>query len=514
MKMKKITKLLAFIIIASVLLISFSACNNGSGSNNPAENTTRNGDSAGNSAENNQTETDANLRENTPDSLPDNLNFNGTEVRVFHRANESETDGYVEEIAVESEIGEIVNDALYMRNQKVEDRLNIKIVSVSQPGGWTNRDNFLSTIRKSVGAGTSDFDYIAGYAYYITSLAPEGLLYNLRDVEYLNPEAVWWSASLADQLTIDNKLYYITGDYAITFLKTMFVMYYNKTLAQDIGLPNLYQIVLDGGFTVDKMSELMKGAYQDINGNSKPDEADRYGFALTTGNFVDAMFNTFDLPIVRKDTDGVPQLALNSQRMVGAVEKIYSLLYESGNTFAIDEKVSGSGDLVKNMFIENRTLFLPGTMGTSDGFRAMNSDYGIIPYPKLDDSQPNYYTTSQDSYSLFCVPVTCDKTDVVGATMEAMCAESYRTVTPAYYEIALKKKYTRDDESSQMLDLIRSGATFDFGTVNSINMDNINKIFRDLMTEKKTDFVSRYDKSESKWQKDLDKLVAAYNNLP
>jgi len=102
----------------------------------------------------------------------------------------------------------------------------------------------------------------------------------------------------------------------------------------------------------------------------------------------------------------------------------------------------------------------------------------------------------------------------VGATMEAMCAESYRTVTPAYFEIALKQKYSRDEETSQMLDLIRAGITFDFGTLNSINMADVNKIFRDLMTEKRMDFVSRYERAETRYQNALDKLLDAYQNLP
>jgi hypothetical protein len=157
---------------------------------------------------------------------------------------------------------------------------------------------------------------------------------------------------------------------------------------------------------------------------------------------------------------------------------------------------------------------MPGTLAVSDRLRAMNGDYGIIPYPKWDKDQPDYYTASQNSYSLFCIPVTCSKIDAVGAAAEAMCAESYRKVTPAYYEIALKKKYSRDDETSQMLDLIRSGLTFDFGIINSVNVLDIQHIFRELMTDRKTDFISRYEKSERAWQKALDKLLDKYQDLP
>ena len=42
--------------------------------------------------------------------------------------------------------------------------------------------------------------------------------------------------------------------------------------------------------------------------------------------------------------------------------------------------------------------------------------------------------------------------------MESLCDENYYTVTPAYYEVAMKGKYLRDDELCQMFDLIRQTA--------------------------------------------------------
>ena len=500
----KIIFLMAFLILALVLLIS---CGGASGPDD------KNGAPTGDSKENqNQDQNADNARENTPDFLPDGLNFNGVSIRILHR---DDTEIWRDEISVEEEIGEIVTDALYRRNRKVEERLNIKITPVPIAGTWDSRDSFLRTVRNSVNAGADDYDLIAGYAYYITALAPEGMLFNLNDLEYLSPNADWWSADLAEQLNVGGKFYYITGDYALTFLQTMFVMFFNKTIARDLSLPNLYQIVLDGGFTLDKMEELTKSVYRDLNGDGLRDAGDMYGLALTTGNFIDAMFNTFDLPIIKKDADGVHRIVMNSPKMISAVERIYGYLYESGDVFSMDERDSDAGGgVIVNMFSENKTLFMPGSLGSNEQLRAMDSDYGIIPYPKFDLSQAAYYTTSQDSYSLFCVPATCGQTPAAGAAIEALCAESYRTVTPAYYEIALKQKYSRDDETSQMLDLIRAGATFDFGTVNSYSLDNINKIFRNLISEKSKDFASRYERSERAWQRSLDKLLDAYQDLP
>jgi len=501
-------KLLTFIIILIVCML-FISCNgddtdktNG-GTNDGSENI-QNGINA-----------DPNLRENTPDSLPGGLNFNGTEIRVLQRDYFGGTDPWGQEIDVESETGDIVYDAVYRRTRSVEERLNVKISTIKTPGGWGERDQFMGRVRNSVKAGTDDYDVIAGFYYYIVTLAPEGILYNLNKVPYLNPDAIWWSADMAEQMTIDGKSYFISGDLSLTFLMKIFVTYFNKKMAEDMNLENLYQTVLNGNFTIDKMNELTKGVYRDLNGNGKPDYDDKYGFATTAGGtLVDQYYSAFDQPIVKKDMDGIPQLALNTPKMVGIVEKLHKFFYENQNTCVIKVDVPGCEDIIVNMFVEDRTLFMPGFLATSEYLRNMNSDYGIIPVPKWDKAQPGYYTTSANSMTMFCIPETCNRIEATGAVMEALGAETYRKVTPVYYETTLKKKYSRDDETSQMLDLIREGVRFDFGMANTMCLENIANIIRELTFDQKTDFVSRYEKYEPTWQKALDKLVEAYQDLP
>ncbi|MCL2099376.1 MAG: hypothetical protein FWH24_02940 [Oscillospiraceae bacterium] len=450
-------------------------------------------------------------REETPDSLPGGLNFNNGEIRILHR---DSTGGFLDwqyEIAVDEEIGEIVNDAVYHRNRAVEERLNVNIMSISIPGDWGNMNGFLRTVRNSVGAGSDDYDLIAGYAYYIPVLAPEGLLYNLKSVPYLNPEAEWWSADCAEQMTIDGKLYYITGDLALSLLRSMNVIFFNKLVAQDLSIENLYQTVLSGDFTLDKMTELIKDIYRDLNGDGGRDKDDMYGYATGTGNKMNTFNAVFDQPIVRKDGAGIPQFVINTPKMIDIVNKMHDFLYENENVHAASEALESEA---MTMFQENRTLFMAGYLYESDNLRAMESDYGILPMPKWNKEQPAHYTVSADVYSLFCIPVTCSRLEAVGAVMEALCAESYRTVTPAYYEIALKLKYSRDDETSQMLDLIRAGIRFDFGTVNAINLNDAGSLFRRLMESRSTDFASRYEASENIYQSALDNLAEAYQNLP
>jgi hypothetical protein len=49
--------------------------------------------------------------------------------------------------------------------------------------------------------------------------------------------------------------------------------------------------------------------------------------------------------------------------------------------------------------------------------------------------------------------------------MEAMACETRNTVFPAYYEFALKNKFSRDPDTCEMLDLIRETSVWDIGCI-------------------------------------------------
>ena len=83
--------------------------------------------------------------------------------------------------------------------------------------------------------------------------------------------------------------------------------------------------------------------------------------------------------------------------------------------------------------------------------------------------------------------------NMIGAVTEALAAEGYRSVTPAYFEIALKNKYTRDDESSQMLDILVSGNTFEPAIIYSASLGNIGWLIRDMQSSV-SDITSSYER--------------------
>ena len=68
---------------------------------------------------------------------------------------------------------------------------------------------------------------------------------------------------------------------------------------------------------------------------------------------------------------------------------------------------------------------------------------------------------------MLCIPITASEEDLerTGIVVEAMAAESWKTVFPAYYEHVLGTKLIRDQETREMLDILYDGIVYDFGYI-------------------------------------------------
>lgn len=444
-------------------------------------------------------------RSETKDSLPSDLDFNGDSFRLLVRADYFQDEFYAEEAT-----GDVVEDAIYKRNSSVEDRLNIKYEVVLR-GESANYGAELSNIRTDISSGDDAYEAIAGYSVHIVTLMSEGLFTDLNEIEYLDFTQPWWTKSIIEEMTFNDRIFFITGDICMTTTSKAICMYFNKTVAANYNVEDLYSVVNSGNWTFEKYKSVTSGIYQDINGSSSKDDGDLYGTVMTPYNSVDAFIPAFRQNITEMDeTTGYPVLAFNNDRMVAIVEDIYNLMYETEGVHVPRNTLEDLATC-ESIFMDDRALFCMWEFTACDVFRDMESDFGIIPYPKFDDNQESYGTYMQDGHSLICVPVTNTKRDMTGACIEALAAESYRTVTPAYFEVALQIKYSRDEESIQTLQIIKDNIKYNFGYV---YLSNAFWCMRTLMNSNgntgSKDFASFYAKNEKSFQNSLDKMIKTY----
>ena len=127
-------------------------------------------------------------------------------------------------------------------------------------------------------------------------------------------------------------------------------------------------------------------------------------------------------------------------------------------------------------------------------------------FDKMKEYAATYHTTAWDAYNLFCVPRTAPL-DFVGVVTENMAARSYEEVLPAFYEKALRSKYARDKDSAEMISIIRAGATYNFGVVNSPHIGRPGHIWRDLISDRSNNIVSKTGSNARAMEKSLDNFL-------
>lgn len=500
-------KRISSILLTATFLFSFLIACSDSGTEVVETTTT------GTVAEIEETTVDEYDRVNTPDSLPADLDFGGQEIRIYVDDSNHDYTGlnnYFQ--GPEEQSGDIVYDTVLDRNAKVEERLNVKfsyyVVSHTYDVVPTN-------VRKFILAGDDLYDFMVEQQWGLSQLVAEGSFINVYEAAYFDFDQPWWSNNFMDAASIGtDKRFFLAGDYFIDTLKSAYIIYFNKRIFEStFGNPDdLYYDVIAGKWTFEEFGTYAKSVYQDLNGDGVSNDGDLFGFTTSTSAIVDHFAYATDVQFTTRDSDGLPEVTLNGERGHQLAETMYRLYYENEGIklYTDDGKLRAEQEQI---FMSGMLLFLPYSLTTADYMREMEDDYGFLPFPKLDSSQGEYRLLPHDTTTLGVIPVTCTKLDIVSAVIEALCAESYRTVMPAYYETALKVKYARDDLSSQMIDIIHDALWTDFTYIYSPAMSDIGTIWRTLMGNKKYDLASEFATREKAVQTGLDKLVNAYMNI-
>ncbi len=443
-------------------------------------------------------------RAHTPDNLPE-LDFGGA-ATVIHSRGDAEA---LTEIFSEELNGEAVNDAIFERNIKVGERLNVSIECFAGDG-WENYDNTVSAIRSSIMAGDGAYDIIAGWSSRIPALSLEGLFLDLNRMNYLDLEQNWWSASAVRELQIGNKLYFVTGDIARTMLSSLCVYVFNQKVAEDNHVENLYDVVKERRWTLDYVYGLTSGLYKDLNGNGEGDLKDFWGLVTSCINDADAYMQGARVSMMTRDEEGYPVLFVNEEHLADLVSKVYRLDWENPGCFAITNAETNIRDTLaedKALLASTRVAVIVSSLAD------MESDYGVLPYPMLNEAQESYGTRVQDALSLWCVPIDAKDPDLSAAVMEALAAESWRTVTPAYFDIALKSRYSRDPETSAMMDLIMDSVLINFESLYNRAIGQPWFVLRNLMPQKDKNFSSYWASNKKLLAKNVDKAIQKLKDL-
>lgn len=445
------------------------------------------------------------------DSLPE-LNFNGDEVSWFCGDYSS---AYFDDIYAGEQNGNLVNDAVYGARQKVEERLKVKLNVERYEFAWAGVSEYNDLMKSMIMSGDTTYDAYVGYTL-VPLIIEGGYFSDLSQSKYLDLDKPWWNRDCRELMPGDS-VWFITGDATMSLIKHSLCVYFNQDLMNSLGkTENMYDVVRSGKWTLDTLESMIKDTYSDLNGDSKADADDRYGLTFGDFNKLRMMTSAMNVDMYTKTKDGY-ELTFISERTSNVFTRLQKLIRENenvrkpgGNDDSNTEAfASFGGNRVSKAFTAGNSLFTASLVGDAASVLD-NSKFnvGMIPFPKYDENQDDYYTSAQRFAHIY-IPSTVvgEQNDRAGAVLEAWASECYRSVMPTYFETSLKTRYSNDNDMASMFDLLRANTRVEFGTVFTTVLPLNCELFKQVVND--YNFTSESESLRSKTETQLGELITA-----
>ncbi|MBR5528831.1 MAG: carbohydrate ABC transporter substrate-binding protein [Clostridia bacterium] len=482
--MLKTKVILAALLVAAVPTVSmFASCG---------------GDKAGNETTGNEQQTENGAETDAEvDRLATQFSPNVPEGTKF----DGETFGLLigsvgQKIYAEEETSALVNDAVYRRNNLIAEHFGIEMNIVK--GGYAatggGQQEAAAQFRSLIEANDDTYHVFTHVQHTgMPQMILEKYFVDWNTVPYINLDDEWWHQGVRDELCFGDKVYVMTGDYAL-YVDSIDCLVFNKDIFDALELEYPYQDVLDGTWTWDKFEELVAKGAKDLNGDGLMSAADdQWGISGWVYELAPALLVCSGYSPLEKDADGMPILNQNVDEAHEIYDRITNLFVDGQKAWS----ESSDYNAQISMFTEGRSMFRDTFLGGITGLSDVEFEFGIIPYPKWDENS-EYQNRSSNMTALTYIPVTNSNLELTGAVLEELSYQSAKEVTPLYFDTVLTVKSTRDVESEDMRPIIKNNARFLY--------HDFSPSIIGMVQNKNNTYASTYASSLSAYQEKLDEM--------
>ena len=387
---------------------------------------------------------------------------------------------------------DVIQDAAYNRVVALKDLYHVNVKAITATSSVVNE------AKTDIEGQLGTYSLVLCPVTDIGSLSLDGNLCDLTefDEEEITLEAPWYNQNFRSNMTIGGRLFYVIGDFSIIDNEGISVLQYNLDLFDEYGLDNPYTMVHNKKWTFDALHKLCKGYVNDFDGNGTIDQYDEFGFLTSSSNILFFM-TSGGVRYAEKDGDDLPYLALSNSRTIEVLDKGLKLFADSTATAYFDDFKKDPAftiyEAANKIFMENRALVRQCSMYRITQTRSMVSDFGILPLPMADTDQQEYYHMYSFASPAVAIPSYLKKEisySAAAAVLEALSYYGRSILLTAYYDVVLKGRVARDDDSREMLDVIFDSSYFDIGCCN--NFGGISYVFNSSGANKLNTFSSDY----------------------
>ena len=442
---------------------------------------------------------------NILDGLPEK-NYGGKEIRILNSSGGEWSPYWLHlEICADAETGEPLNDNIYKRNKIVEEQFNVQIKEIEGMDTGAVRN----TAQKTIKAGSEDFEIFLTGTNESYTVATQSLTVDFNTLPIVDLRAPYWDQDMMRDLSINNKIYFLAGDFLLTHYDATHVLMVNKKMLKDYSLEDPYELVKNNNWTFDKFYEMGKGVSNDLNGDGIMDQHDRFGYSSWHHMMLPSFMLASGQWSIAKNASDMPAVNINSGEYASVYHK-YAEMFSDSTFFLDGEKVKPADDFIsEKMFRNDQLLFWTEIIYYGIGLRDLDMDFGFLPHPRFEagNSVSKSYVINPNAIN---IPITNSDAECTALIIEALNAISSETVIPAYYEITLKMKASRDEQSSEVIDFIFGNRSYDMGF--NIYGDVLGWNFINIAKKSDVNISSFYEKNEAKIEQELQKTISFYLN--
>ena len=416
-------------------------------------------------------------------------------------------------------LSETVNVAIKARNDKIYDTLGVEIAEVYFPTSDRYGTSILNQIRSFVSGNVDDYSLYSVCIYDCATLSTEGVLYDLNSLESINTTNPWWEQYFNDTVSIFDKLYFTIGDMTFNSMGSIHCIYYNADLIKDLGLEDPIIAAKAGKWTLDMALEYTKQlAVDSAEPEGRMDYKDEFGWG---GQDSDAYYLLYGTGVRAFTADDAEKacLSINNETTYNTLEKCRELMkgewYCRGNDYF--NVTATPMDLIQDAFEEGRCMFFSDAIYRTISLD-MEDEFGILPLPKYNEDQEEYYSLlSTWRSNAYCIGTNLDEEDAefAAAILDVLGYYSWGeigdSVCTNYYQKTLKNQKLATENSEDMLDLVYQSVGCDLAGIFRIGElsggRSLNNMLIDVASGTYENFTSAYEKYEQVYQTDLESVL-------
>ena len=288
------------------------------------------------------------------------------------------------------------------------------------------------------------------------TLINQGLVKDMNGLQ-LDTSYSWWDKDAQNSLKIGGKQFALISDVTYVDKLSTIGVFFNTSMAQNLKLPDLYEMVDNGEWTWEKMKEfavIAAESGEEIYGISSQNDFSYYGM------------HSANVQTVSKSNSGELTYKLPYQRPVNVLQDMFTIMNEN---YFFNRQLEGLDvDQTVQMF-GDQNLFLVRPLQTFYNMKNYYDNYGVLPMPKYDDAYNDYYSPiNHHAATLMAVPMSNNEDARTADVLQAWGMISEKIVSPEFYDRILSTRMVSNPESSRMLDIIFEHRVYDIGLIFNI----------------------------------------------